>query len=251
VEELNSRLARSPTSKLLSTTVAVAVAAMAVIGQQARAEEPPKGMRESGTLARQIQEELDHEACRERIWWNGWMTAYGALTVGQGVAAGLSGDYDTRADLGVGAATSFLGVVGLLISHLPEIGAAADALRAMPSDGIGASRARDEAAIALREQAASAEREERSWVAHALNFAVATGSTVVLWKGFDRGASSAANFATSLAVGELQIWTQPAALIATPGGRLTTTSLPQTPALPQKSLGLAWSGRVLRIVLAF
>ena len=41
---------------------------------------------------------------------------YAGLTTGQGVAAGLSGDRDTRADLGVGAATSFLGVVGVSVS---------------------------------------------------------------------------------------------------------------------------------------
>lgn len=242
---------RSPTSKLLSTAVAVAITAIAAVGWQAHAEDPPAGARESGELARQIQQELDHEAFHERLWWNAWMAAYGGLTVGQGVAAGLSGDRDTRADLGVGATTSFLGVIGLAISRLPEIDAAANALRAMPSDGEEASHARDEAATGLREQAARAERAERSWVAHALNFVVAAGSSVVLWKGFDRGASSATNFATSLAVGELQIWTQPAAFVGHAGGWLAAAPSPEIPAVPQKSLALAWSGRVLRIVLAF
>jgi hypothetical protein len=179
------------------------------------------------------------------------MTAYGGLTVGQGVAAGLSGDHDTRADLGVGAASSFLGVIGLLISPLPEIDAAAKALCAMSSEGEEPSRSRDEAAITLREQAANVEREERSWIPHALNFAVAGGSSLVLWKGFDRGTAGAVNFATSIAVGELQIWTQPAGLIGDTHGLVAGASSSELPAAPQKSLRLAWNGQRLRIVLAF
>jgi hypothetical protein len=244
------QLAHSPTSTRLSTAIAVAITTIGALCQPARAEDPPGGATTSGSVAREIQQELDHEALHERLWWNGWMATYAGLTVGQGVAAGLSGDRDTRADLGVGAATSFLGVIGVLISRLPEIDAAAETLRAMPAGGEDAGRARDEAATLLREQAASAEREERSWVPHALNFIVAAGSSVVLWKGFDRGTSSAANFATSLAVGELQIWTQPDALLGTASARAAVAP-PEIPVVPRTSLGLTWSGRLLRIVLAF
>jgi hypothetical protein len=243
-------LGPSPFSTLRSTTIAVAVITAAVVVGQAHAEGPPTGVHATGGLAREIQQELDHEAAHERLWWNGWMAAYAGLTVGQGAAAGLSGDRDTRADLGVGAATSFLGVVGVLISRLPEIDVAARTLRAMPADGEGAGRAHDEEAARLRDLAASVEREERSWVAHALNFVVAAGSSLVLWKGFDRGASSATNFATSLAVGELQIWTQPAALI---GGSNARAALPaaEPPVGSRSSFGLVMSGRLLRIVFAF
>jgi hypothetical protein len=178
------------------------------------------------------------------------MAASAGLTAGQGVAAGLSADRDTRADLGVGAATSFLGAVSVLISRLPDIDAAAKTLHAMPAGGGQVGRARDETATLLREQAANAEREERSWVAHVLNFVVAAGSSLVLWKGFDRGASSATNFATSLVVGELQIWTQPDALIGTSSVRAAAPPA-ETPVAPPRSLGLAWSGRLVRIVLAF
>ena len=61
------------------------------------------------------------------------------------------------------------------------------------------------AAITLREQAASAEREERSWIAQVLNIAVAGGSSLVLWKGFDRSSEAATNFPVSIAAGELEI----------------------------------------------
>jgi hypothetical protein len=53
-------------------------------------------------------------------------------------------------------------VVGLLISPLSQIDAAAEALRAIPSEGEVASRAGDQAAITLREQAASVEDEPPS-----------------------------------------------------------------------------------------
>jgi hypothetical protein len=247
---LNSGLTHSPTAKLLSTAVTAAVIAIAAVSRQSHAEDPPGATTARGGTAREIQQELDQEAAHERLWWNGWMAAYAGLTAGQGVAAGLSGDHDTRADLGAGATTSFLGVVGTLISRLPEIDAAAETLRSMPADGEDAARARDEAATILRDRAANAEREERSWVAHALNFIVAAGSSLVLWKGFDRGTSSATNFATSLAVGEFQIWTQPDALIGTSSVRAAAPPS-QTPVAPPRSLGLAWSGRLVRIVLAF
>jgi hypothetical protein len=235
----------------LSLVVAVGIVAMASAARPAYADDAPIGLRPSGELAEQIQQELDQEARHARLWWYGWMTINGGFTVGQGIAAGLSGDRGSRADLGVGAATSFLGVIGMLISRLPEIDAAANTLRAMPFDGEEAGRARDEAAITLREQAASAEREERSWVAHVLNIAVAGGSSLVLWKGFDRGSEAATNFPVSIAVGELQIWTQPAGLIEDSHGGLAAVSPSEVPAAPQRSLGLAWSGGLMRVILAF
>jgi hypothetical protein len=237
-------------SKPLSMAVAVGIVLIAAVGWQAYAADAPMSIRQGGELANQIQQELDHEACHERLWWNGWMIGYGAATVGQGVAAGLDSDPDTRADKGVGAATSFLGVLGVLISPLPEIDAAAKALRAMPTEGEEASRARDQAAITLREQAANVEREQRSWIPHILNFVVAGGSSLVLGLGFERGAGPAArNFGASFAVGELQIWTQPSGLINSPVPVAGASA--EVPAAPQKSLRLAWNGQLLRLVLAF
>lgn len=230
-------------SHVLAATVVLAVAALGV----GRPAEAAATAAQSGDVARRIQRELDREAAHERLWWNGWMAVDGGLTVGQGVAAGLSGDREDQVDLGVDAATSFLGVAGMWISRLPEVDAAAEALRALPGDDDEERRDRDEAAILLREQAASAEREERSWVAHALNFAVAAGSSLVLWKGFDRDASAAANFPVSLAIGELQIWTQPAGLLDAPEQR----TAPEGADAPRASLRLSWTGQLLRVVLAF
>lgn len=179
------------------------------------------------------------------------MTAYAGLTIGQGTAAGLSGDHDTRADQGVGAATSFIGVLGLLFLQPSEVDAAARTLRAMPSESERARPARDEAAIFLREQAAGEEREGRSWIPHALNLAVAGGSSLVLWKGFDRGDASAVNFAVSFAIGELQIWTQPAGLIGNSQGPVTGAASSEVPTALQRSLRLAWNGQLLRLMFAF
>ena len=249
--ELNVKVDSPARSKLLSMAATVALTAIAAVGRQVCAEDVLAGTRESGELARQVQQELDHEASHERLWWYGWMTFNGGFTVGQGIAAGLSGDRGSRADLGVGAATSFLGVIGMLISPLPEIDTASKTLRAMPSDGEEAGRARDEAAITLREQASNVERGVRSWVAHVLNVVVAGGSSLVLWKGFDRGSAAATNFPVSIAVGELQILTQPAALIGNSHRGLAAASPPEVPAAPQRSLGLAWSGGLMRVILAF
>jgi hypothetical protein len=236
--------------KNVSMAVVAAIMALTVVGREVHADDAAASVRPSGELASQIQQELDHEASHERLWWNGWMTAYAGLTVGQGIAAGVSSNYDTRVDQGVGAATSFLGVIGLLISRLPEIQSAAEALRAMPADNEEANRARDAAAIHLRAQAASAECEERSWVVHALNFAVTGASSLILWKGFGLGTESAENL-SGIAVGELQIWTQPAALIGDARALPVAAPSSEIPGGPQRSLRLAWNGQLLRIVFAF
>jgi hypothetical protein len=54
--------------------IAVGIVAIAAVGRQAYANDTPTNVRPSGELARQIQQELDHEARHARLWWNGWMT---------------------------------------------------------------------------------------------------------------------------------------------------------------------------------
>jgi hypothetical protein len=206
----------------------------------------------SGELARAIGQQLDEEAARERLWWRSWTLVSGGLTVGQGLAAATSRDRDTRADQGVGAATSFLGVVGMLFSPLPEVDAAAKTLRDLPSDTAEQRHARDEAALMLRDSAANAERQGRSWLSHAVNFALAAGSSIILWKGFDRGAASAANFGISLAVGELQIWTQPAGLIgaSVPREGAAGSTMPESTAW-YRSLRVSLGNRRAEVALTF
>jgi hypothetical protein len=54
-----------------------------------------------------------------------------------------------------------------------------------------------------------------------------------------------------MVVGELQIWTAPAGLIGESPGRVAGASPSEIPTAPQKSLRLAWSGQLLRVVLGF
>jgi hypothetical protein len=75
-------------SKPVSTAIAAAIMTIAAVGRQVYADDAATAIRPSGELARRIQEELDHEASHERLWWNTSMAAYGGLTVGQGVAGG-------------------------------------------------------------------------------------------------------------------------------------------------------------------
>ena len=85
---------------------------------------------------------------------------------------------------------------------------------------------------------------------HALNVVVTAASSVVLWQGFDHGTSAATNFATGVPIGELQIWTQPKALLApalggSPAGARAVAAAPP----PVASVG--WSGRALWIRVGF
>ncbi len=196
---------------------------------------------EPGVLADAIEAELTAEAHRERLWWNGWTVAYGALTVGESISAGLTGSRDERVDMSVGAATSLIGVAGMLVSPMRDVARAADTLAAMPAGTADERRARDDLAVRLRADAARAEADGRSWLAHALNVAVAGGSSLVLWKAFDRGTSAAENFGASSAVGELQIWTQPVRLLR---GAPDATA-------PAATATIGWRGALVYVSVAF
>jgi len=197
---------------------------------------------EPGVLADRIEAELTAEAGHERVWWNAWTAGYGGLTVGESVSAGLTGSGHERVDMGVGAATSLIGLVGMLISPMPEVTSAARTLAAMPAGTLDERRARDDVAVRLRADAAGAEAEGRTWLAHALNLAVAGGSSLVLWKGFDRGTSAATNFGSSVAIGELQIWTQPARLLH---------GIPDETPPAGTTASLGWAGRLFYVRVAF
>ena len=52
------------------------------------------------------------------IWWYGWLIGYSAVTIGQGAVYMTSTDKATRQDMALGAATTFLGAMGQIISPM-------------------------------------------------------------------------------------------------------------------------------------
>ncbi len=154
----------------------------------------------------ELQARLDDGQPGATRWWYGWLGGYLALTVGQGVVFAVSPDAGLRANMLVGGAGSLAGILCTLASRLPAMDAG-DRLRAIsPSDVQGFKVAAGER---LLDDSADAEVFGRSWIAHGVGILIASAQGLVLWKGYQRPGDGAFSFVSSLAVSEVQIFSQP------------------------------------------
>jgi hypothetical protein len=144
-----------------------------------------------------------------QIWWYGWLAGYSAATAGQVIVSLSTDNLATRQDMVLGAATTFLGALGQLITPIVSKNANAD----YPSyrDYIaGEQPLSEEQAAELLKTLALREKEGRSWKTHAIAGVVNISSGLITWLGFKRTVwDGLANFALNTAVTEAQIWTQP------------------------------------------
>ena len=159
-----------------------------------------------------LQERLDRGTPAANRWWYGWYGAYGALAIGQAAVAIAVDDPGTRADMAVGAVTSAVGLLPLGLFPFEPRHAAAD-LRGAPARTAAERRAK--LALGERLLSASADIESfgQSWIAHALGASVSLASGLVLALAYDRVTSGIVNGVGGIAVGELQIFTQPTGAI--------------------------------------
>jgi len=142
-------------------------------------------------------------------WWTGWLVGYGAATIAQGAVSLASKDKDMREDMALGAATTFLGAVGQIISPMVPT-SAPDRLAAMPETTPEERMKKLSEAESLLKECALREKSGRSLKAHAITGIVNLGSGLVVWLGFKRSIwEGVGNFALNTAVTEAQIWTQP------------------------------------------
>jgi hypothetical protein len=162
-----------------------------------------------------IQQALERGKSNANQWWYGWLIGYSAATIAQGAIGLTSDDKSTRQDMALGAATTFLGAVGQIITPMTP-GSAPDRLAGI-SDGrdvtcnVSAER-KEKLVIAekLLRECALRERDGRSWKAHAITGVVNLSSGLIVWLGFRRSAwEGLGNFALNTAITEAQIWTQP------------------------------------------
>lgn len=153
-----------------------------------------------------MQARLDAGQPAASRWWYGWIGGYTALTLAQGAVFAQSSDPGVRANMVVGTGGSLFGVLCTLVTRLPAIDAG-DALRAGSSSGSYGAR------VALGERllndSADAELLGRSWLAHGIGAVVASAQGLVLWLGYRRPVDGAISFASSLAISEVQIFSQP------------------------------------------
>jgi len=160
-----------------------------------------------------IRDRLAREAGRAKTWSEAWTLGWGLLTGGQLALVPILDDRGTQIDLLVGAGSSAIGLAGQLILPLSVIGdqqRLEGSLQKSPAgpDRCELLRQAEEMFI----QDAENEAEGRGWLMHGANVLINVGAMLILGLGFDRWESGAINAAAGLAIGELMIFTQPAAL---------------------------------------
>ncbi len=160
-------------------------------------------------MIQDLRELANQDRVRAQAWWYAWLGAYSAATAGQGVVYFTSEKKATRQDMALGAATTFLGAMGqLLTPMLPR-----DASYGRQAGGYnpeGAGPLSSEQSAELLKALAQREKDGRSWKVHALAGAVNLGSGLITWLGFKRTfLDGLENFALNTVITEAQIWTQP------------------------------------------
>ncbi|MGD0583952.1 MAG: hypothetical protein ABR974_13525 [Bacteroidales bacterium] len=142
-------------------------------------------------------------------WWYTWLVGYSAATVTFSGIAIASPELKTKQDMWNNAATTFLGVAGLLVTPLIPKDSEINKLVASDNDPGHICTDADFSKAMLKE---IAEREQfgRSWKVHAITGIVNIGSGLVTWLGFKRSfGEGLETFAINTVVTETQIWTQP------------------------------------------
>ena len=152
-----------------------------------------------------IQTCFDKGQTSGKVWSYGWIGVYGALTGIQGVAA-INTDHNRLTNI-VGASQSLLGLAVLIIDPFHARSSGSD-LRALPASTPEELKFKLEKAESWLERNYKQEKLGRSWLIHA---GVVAGSMLeggAVWHddGFKSGVIS---FLAGVAVGEIQIWTQP------------------------------------------
>ncbi|MBN1533934.1 MAG: hypothetical protein JXA20_14790, partial [Spirochaetes bacterium] len=190
--------------KRYTVSIAVFMSALVVIGLSSARDCHAQGAVQSDAEVSQriahIQNALDQGQTRAQAWWYGWIGIYGAGTAVQGgLAAHHWNDFErnrstnyvrkaapeTRQDMIVGGATTFLGVCGLLV--MPFTPAyAPDRLREMPENTPEERRLKLQVAESLLAECAQVEIDGWGWLTHLLNLGVNLTAGLVVWLGFDR-----------------------------------------------------------------
>jgi hypothetical protein len=157
-----------------------------------------------------IKNTLEHDNTNTKRWWYGWLGAYSAATIGQGVVYFNSNEKGTRQDMALGAATALLGAVGQFISPLipgNEPGQLNSILASTEPERLNKLVIGEK----LFQECAMREKAARSWKTHAMCSAVDLGGGLITWLGFKRSVwAGVGYFALNTVITETQIWTQPA-----------------------------------------
>lgn len=161
----------------------------------------------AGEDLQQIQLTALKDMAGAKGWWYAWLAGYSGATVGQGVIYFTSDDKILRQDMALGAATTFLGAMGQLITPVVTKHSDYPTYREYVS---GERPMSANQAAGLLKALAAREKEGRSWKTHAIAGVVNLGSGLITWLGYKRTfMDGLENFAINTVITEAQIWTQP------------------------------------------
>lgn len=156
-----------------------------------------------------IDARLSHAAAHARLYTWGWGIGIAGATVGNLVPLAFVARED-RVDWYVGAGTTAIGVVPLLIAPLDVVEDArvlhAGVLAAPPGDDV--CRRLADAETRLARDARNQEDGQRWWL-HVANVALNTGVGLFLGLGYHHWGAGTLNMVTGVIIGELIIYTQP------------------------------------------
>ena len=156
-----------------------------------------------------IEKMLEQGKPNANLWWYGWLAGYSAATIGQGAVFFSTNDKAFKQDMAVGAATTFLGALGQIVTPMVP-GYAPDRLKMIKGNTIEERRQKLIDAEELLKKSALREKSGRSWQTHAIATAVNAGSGLITWLRFKRDVwAGLENFALNSCITEAQIWTQP------------------------------------------
>jgi len=146
-------------------------------------------------------------------WWYGWLGAYSAGTIGQGVVCFTSNDLSLQQDMALGAATTILGVAGQFISPF-FFNKEYDGFNNLPENSDEDKLQKLVAAEKLLNRWSERERMALTWQNHILPTAVNLAGGLITCFGFKRSfrdglEDGLISFAINTVVTEAQIWTQP------------------------------------------
>jgi hypothetical protein len=155
-----------------------------------------------------LEPELASNAQYARRWWWAWNGVYaGGIVYGSARAATRNGRGD-RANEGVNAVKSAIGLSRNLIWPAPALEGAED-LRSIDPSLPGACAERLARAEERLKRAAEDSREERrTWLPHLANLALNLAGALVVAEGFDEGTGYSSGV-LGILMGELHIWTHP------------------------------------------
>jgi hypothetical protein len=157
----------------------------------------------------EFQNVVDHDRRSAQRWWYGWLAGYSAATAGQGIVYLSTDAKPTRQDMALGAATTLLGAIGVLLTPIVPPKSEYQILDLQPGDSTFNCFDNTNPEKLLKELA-KREKEGRSWKFHAVSGAVNIGSGLITWLGFKRSlVDGLLNFALNTVITEAQVWTQP------------------------------------------